>query len=164
MFYNTGISTYVWILTNDKEEVDRGKVKFVDARELGTKMRKSLGDKRKELTTGAIAEIAQLYGGAHDEFAADARVKVLCNETFGFQRITVERPLRRRWEVTAEAVAQEPYAAYAAMVGQRFETEKALLAEAAGLTAAQKKVFAQACAVADPDAPTVTGRGGKVEP
>ena len=64
MFYNTGISTYVWILTNDKADADRGTVKLVDARELGTKMRKSLGDKRKELTPAAIDEIARLYGGA----------------------------------------------------------------------------------------------------
>ena len=51
MFYNTGISTYVWILTNDKAEADRGLVKLIDARELGTKMRKSLGDKRKQLSS-----------------------------------------------------------------------------------------------------------------
>jgi type I restriction enzyme M protein len=93
MFYNTGISTYVWILTNDKADEDRGRVKLVDGRELGTKMRKSLGDKRKELTPKAIEQLAQLYGGAQGEFAADARVKVLEREAFGFQRITVERPL-----------------------------------------------------------------------
>ncbi|WP_374457963.1 N-6 DNA methylase [Nocardioides sp.] len=93
MFYNTGISTYIWILTNDKAEADRGTVKLVDARELGTKMRKSLGDKRKELTSDAITHVAQLYGGARGEFADDPRVKVLTRETFGFQRITVERPL-----------------------------------------------------------------------
>jgi type I restriction enzyme M protein len=93
MFYNTGISTYVWILTNDKALEDQGKVKLIDGRELGTKMRKSLGDKRKELTPDAIGEISRLYGGAHDEFADDARVKVLEREAFGFQRITVERPL-----------------------------------------------------------------------
>jgi type I restriction enzyme M protein len=164
MFYNTGISTYVWILTNDKADEDRGTVKLIDARDLGTKMRKSLGDKRKELTPAAIEQIAQLYGGARGEFADDPRVKVLTNETFGYQRITVERPLRRRWEVTAEAVAAEPYAAYATMVGQRFHTEKALLAEVAELATAQKKAFAKACAVADPEAPVVAGRGGKAEP
>lgn len=164
MFYNTGISTYVWILTNDKTEEDRGTVKLIDAREFGSKMRKSLGDKRKELTPAAIEEIARLYGGARDEYADDARVKVLTNETFGFQRITVERPMRRRWEVTPEAVAAEPYTAYAGLVGKRFETEKALLGEVSGLTAPQKKAFAKACAFADPDAPVVTGRGGKVEP
>ena len=104
MFYNTGISTYVWILTNDKAEADRGLVKLIDARELGTKMRKSLGDKRKELTADAITQIVQLYGGAHGEYADDLRVKVLTRETFGFQRITVERPLRPRWEVTSTVV------------------------------------------------------------
>ena len=93
MFYNTGISTYVWILTNDRAEADRGRVCLVDGREFGTKMRKSLGDKRKQLAPDAIAQIAQLYGGACDEFVADPRVKVLDRETFGFQRITVERPL-----------------------------------------------------------------------
>ncbi|MEJ7834036.1 MAG: class I SAM-dependent DNA methyltransferase [Nocardioides sp.] len=93
MFYNTGISTYVWILTNDKADADRGRVKLVDGRDLGTKMRKSLGDKRKQLTPGAIAQIAQLYGGALSEFADDQRVRVLEREAFGFQRITVERPL-----------------------------------------------------------------------
>ena len=127
-------------------------------------MRKSLGDKRKELTQSAIDEIAQLYGGAHDEFANDSRVKVLTNETFGFQRITVERPLRRRWEVTADAVAAEPFSTYAGLLGQRFESEKALLAEVAELTTPQKKAFAKACVIADPDAPIITGRGGKVEP
>lgn len=93
MFYNTGISTYVWILTNDKAEPDRGRVKLIDGRELGTKMRKSLGDKRKELTPDAIAQLGQLYGGAQGEFDADPRVKVMEREEFGFQRITVERPL-----------------------------------------------------------------------
>jgi len=164
MFYNTGISTYVWILTNDKADEDRGTVKLIDARELGTKMRKSLGDKRKELTPNAIDEISRLYGGARDEYADDARVRVLTNETFGFQRITVERPMRRRWEVTPEAVAEEPYAAYATLVGHRYETEKALLGDVPELTTAQKKAFAKACAVADPEAPIVTARGGKPEP
>ena len=164
MFYNTGISTYVWILTNDKADQDRGTVKLIDARELGTKMRKSLGDKRKELTPSAIDEIVRLYGGAHDEFADDTRVKVLTNETFGFQRITVERPMRRRWEVTPEAVTAAPFDAYAGLLGQRFASEKALLAEVSDLTLNQKKAFAKACAVADPEAPIVKGRAGKVEP
>ncbi|MVA74777.1 N-6 DNA methylase [Auraticoccus sp. F435] len=163
MFYNTGISTYVWLLTNDKANADRGLVRLVDARELGTKMRKSLGDKRKELTPDAIAEIARLYGGALDEYAEDPRVKVLTRETFGFQRITVERPLRRRWEVTPEAVAAEPFDQFASLVGRRFDTEAALLGETSGLTPAQKKAFTKACAVADPEAPVITKKG-KPEP
>jgi len=164
MFYNTGISTYVWVLTNDKASEDAGLVRLADARAMGTKMRKSLGDKRKELTGQAIDEVVRLYLGAREEFAQDPRVKVLPREAFGFQRITVERPLRRRWEVTPEAVAAEPFDAYARLVGQRYETEKALLAEVLELAPAQRKTFLKACAVPDPDAPVITGRGGKVEP
>ena len=66
MFYNTGISTYVWILTNAKTEEQRGLVKLVDAREMGTKMRKSLGDKRKELTNDAIAAVSYTHLRAHE--------------------------------------------------------------------------------------------------
>ncbi|MGL5859641.1 MAG: HsdM family class I SAM-dependent methyltransferase, partial [Phycicoccus sp.] len=165
MFYNTGISTYVWVLTNDRAPDDAGLVRLVDARALGTKMRKSLGDKRKELTQGAIDDVVRLYLGALGESAADARVKVLPREAFGFQRITVERPMRRRWEVTADAVATEPYSAFAGVVGQRFDTAEALLAAAPGPgTPQQRKAFAKRCAVADPEASVVTGRGGAVEP
>lgn len=167
MFYNTGISTYVWILTNNKAAEDRGLVRLIDARQSGTKMRKSLGDKRKELKPDAIAEIAQLYGGARDEFADDARVKVLRREEFGFQRITVERPMRRRWEVTPEAVEVEPFDRFAPLLGRKFNTEKALVAaagELAGdLATKDKKTFAKACTISDPDAPVIEKKG-KTEP
>lgn len=167
MFYNTGISTYVWILTNNKAAADRGLVRLIDARQSGTKMRKSLGDKRKELRPDAIAEIAQLYGGARDEFADDVRVKVLRREEFGFQRITVERPLRRRWEVTPEAVEAEPFDRFAPLLGRTFDTEKALLTAAgelaADLATKDKKTFVKACAIADPDAPVIEKKG-KPEP
>ncbi|MCT1435940.1 type I restriction-modification system subunit M [Brachybacterium paraconglomeratum] len=163
MFYNTVISTYVWILTNDKDTDDRGLVRLVDGRELGTKMRKPLGDKRKELTPSAIGEITRLYGGARDEFADDERVRVVRREEFGFQRVTVEQPLRRRWDVTPEAVAEEPFTELAHLVGRRFDTEKALLAEVGGLSAKDSKAFAKACAIADPDAPVIMKKG-KPEP
>lgn len=164
MFYNTGISTYVWILTNAKSDEDRGLVRLVDARELGTKMRKSLGDKRKELTSNAINHITQLYGNAPGEDIDENKVKVLPREAFGFQRITVERPLRRRWEVTTTAVAAEPFDAFSHLVGHRFDSEKALLAETPSLKPAQKRAFAKACAISDADAPIITKRGGKTEP
>ena len=152
------------MLSNNKAPQDRGLVRLIDARESGSKMRKSLGDKRKELTTDAIGVITQLYGGALDEFTDDPRVKVLSREAFGFQRVTVERPLRRRWEVTAEAIATEPYAAYAALVGQRFDSEKALLASVPELSLAQRRAFAKACAMADPEAPIILGKGDATEP
>jgi type I restriction enzyme M protein len=96
LFYNTGISTYFWIVTNRKRPERRGVVQLIDARELFVKMRKSLGNKRKEISPEQIAEITRLYGS----FTEGERVKILPNESFGFQRITVERPLRLRWEVT----------------------------------------------------------------
>ena len=96
LFYNTGISTYVWVVTNRKAERRRGHVQLIDARDLFVRMRKSLGDKRKEISPEQIDEITNFYG----DFVEGDRVKILPNESFGFQRITVERPLRRRWEVT----------------------------------------------------------------
>src|SRR5450759_181673 len=96
LFYNTGISTYFWIVTNRKKLERKGKIQLVDARELFTKMRKGLGEKRNEIGQDQIAEITRLYG----TFEEGDQVKILPNESFGFQRITVERPLRVRWEVT----------------------------------------------------------------
>ena len=101
LFYNTGISTYFWIVTNRKAPERRGKVQLVDAREYFVKMRKSLGEKRKEISDAQIEEITRLYG----DFAEGEKVKIFPNEAFGFLRITVERPLRLRWEVTEETIA-----------------------------------------------------------
>ena len=89
LFYNTGISTYLWIVTNRKTPKRRGKVQLVDARGLWIKMRKSLGDKRKQISDDQIPEIVRLYG----DFEENDRVKIFPNEAFGFLRITVERPL-----------------------------------------------------------------------
>jgi type I restriction enzyme M protein len=104
LFYNTGINTYFWVLTNRKPAHRKGKVVLVDARESFTKMRKSLGDKRKYLSEAQIAEVTGLYHQALDLDGHDKRVKVFDREAFGFQRITVERPLRRVWHLTSEAL------------------------------------------------------------
>ena len=104
LFYNTGINTYFWILTNRKSPERRGKVALIDARDEATKMRKSLGNKRHYLTDDTIADLTRLYTDAPNlADGDDPRVKVLPNETFGFQRITVEQPLRRRWIITDRA-------------------------------------------------------------
>ena len=100
LFYNTGISTYFWVVTNRKRPERRGKVQLVDARESWVKMRKSLGEKRKEISPEQIADITRLYGA----FEEGDRVKIFPNEAFGFMRITVERPLRLRWEATDSAL------------------------------------------------------------
>jgi type I restriction enzyme M protein len=89
LFYNTGISTYFWIVSNRKRPERRGLVQLIDARDLFEKMPKSLGDKRKRLGDHHIAKIVRLYG----DLTEGDRVKLLPNESFGFQRVTVERPL-----------------------------------------------------------------------
>ena len=101
LFYNTGISTYFWVVTNRKSPKRRGKIQLIDARESWTKMRKSLGNKRKQISDDQIAELTRLYGA----FEEGPRSKIFPNESFGFLRITVERPLRLRWEITDDTLA-----------------------------------------------------------
>lgn len=105
LFYNTGISTYFWIVTNRKNPERKGLIQLVDARNSFVKMRKSLGEKRKEISPEQIKEIVETYGTFTDTNNTDGvKVKILPNETFGFLRINVERPLRLSWGVTAETV------------------------------------------------------------
>ena len=95
MFYNTGISTYIWILSNRKPAERKGKVQLLDASSYWQKMRKSLGSKRKELSTEHIEEITQLFGN-FEEAEKDGKPisRIFRNEDFGYRTITVERPLR----------------------------------------------------------------------
>jgi type I restriction enzyme M protein len=98
MFYNTGIATYIWILSNNKAE-DRCKtVQLVDATSFWHKMPKSLGNKRREMTEDDIAKAVKIYGDCEEgEFS-----KILPNEAFGYRTITVERPLRLNFQITQE--------------------------------------------------------------
>jgi type I restriction enzyme M protein len=95
MFYNTGISTYVWILSNRKPERRKGYVQLIDASSFWQKMRKSLGSKRKEMSDEHIAEITRLFG-EFVEISKDGTPisRIFRNEAFGYRTITVERPLR----------------------------------------------------------------------
>jgi type I restriction enzyme M protein len=110
LFYNTGISTYFWILSNRKDPTLKGKVILLDARDQWEKMRKSLGDKRKQISGDQIQHITKVYGEALS-IAADpahpnhARVKAFKITDFGYRRITVERPLKLRFELTDETLA-----------------------------------------------------------
>jgi len=115
MFYNTGISTYIWILDNNKPADRRSKVQLIDGSTLFGKMRKSLGSKRKELRPEDITTIAQLYVDQVDDAgnADDPSLSKMFNgEDFGYSTITVERPLQLRFEVTVdkvdEVLAQKP--------------------------------------------------------
>ena len=96
MFYNTGIATYVWIISNRKPEARQGKVQLIDASGMWQKMRKSLGSKRKELSDAHIEHITRLFGDFVDANDADGKPlsRIFDNEDFGYHSITVERPLR----------------------------------------------------------------------
>ena len=100
MFYNTGIATYVWILSNHKPEQRRGQVQLIDGTQHFSKMRKSLGSKRQYLSDEQIEELVRLYG----RFEATPQSKIFPVAAFGYRRITIERPLRLAFQVTAERV------------------------------------------------------------
>jgi type I restriction enzyme M protein len=183
LFYNTGISTYFWIVTNRKSEQRRGKVQLVDARELWAKMSKSLGEKRKHMTDDQIAEVVRLYG----EFKENDKVKVFPNESFGYLRITVERPLRVRWEVNEETFARldaEPRlvkvdhevraglrAEAEKWMGERFASEDALRKRVVDLmkdlrlkAKPLEKALVGSFAVRDAEAEPITNARGNAEP
>ena len=107
MFYNTGIGTYIWIVTNRKEKRRKGKIQLLDARSVWTAggsedAKRSLGDKRRHLTGSQVDAIVKLYGQRkHDETS-----KVFDNEDFAYTRVTVERPLRLRYQMTLEDKAR----------------------------------------------------------
>lgn len=90
IFYNTGIATYIWVLSNNKEKRRMGKVQLINANGLYEKRRKSLGNKRNDIPQTAIDEIAKIYG----DFRENKLSKIFKNEDFGYRKVVVERPLR----------------------------------------------------------------------
>ena len=107
MFYNTGIGTYVWIVTNRKEKRRKGKIQLLDAREFWTaggseESKRSLGDKRRHIKAGQIDEIVKVYGRIED----GERSRIFDNADFGYTRVTVERPLRLRFQMSTEDKAR----------------------------------------------------------
>src|SRR5690606_15273971 len=102
LFYNTGISTYVWILTNNKNPLRKGKIQLVNGIHFYQKMKKNLGSKRHELSEEHIAEIVRLYG----DLKEGENVKIFNNGDFGYQKITIERPLRLNFKIDSERVKE----------------------------------------------------------
>ena len=154
LFYNTGISTYVWVLTNRKKPRRKGKVQLIDARRFFVKMPKSLGNKRNKLGDPAdrpsepdqIGDITRIFGNFEDgetrafteedpitkQPVGRVRVvsKVFDNADFGFQKITVERPLRLNFRATPERIARvESESGFAKLATSNKKNEKARLEE-----------------------------------
>jgi type I restriction enzyme M protein len=193
LFYNTGISTYFWILSNRKPPALSGKVILLDARDQWEKMRKSLGDKRKQISDPQIERITELYADAL-AVAADAdhpdhsKVKVFGTRDFGYHRITVERPLKLRFEITDDTLAAldvaKPLAkwdgrdalieAMRGLLGTVWWTKKEASATLHGAarsggalwpsTASYEKAIWAAVAVTDPDGEVQPAKGGTPQP
>lgn len=116
LFYNTGISTYLWIITNRKSPQRKGKVQLIDATAMSAKMRRSLGNKRNQITDAQIADITRLFG----EIEEGETSKVFANEDFGYWRVTVERPLRLNFAITPERIeAVEQQGAFGGLAKSR---------------------------------------------
>jgi type I restriction enzyme M protein len=112
LFYNTGISTYIWLVTNRKRPERRGKIQLIDASRHFVKMKKSLGNKRNELSEEQISDITRLYAGFAPNAASKVKTngaeeericsKIFANRAFGFIKLTVERPLRLNFQASPE--------------------------------------------------------------
>ena len=103
LFYNTGITTYIWILNNNKPQHRKGKVQLLNAQDMYRKLRKNLGEKNCELTDEHINELTRLYHDMADTDQSEI-AKVFNNSDFGYYKVTVERPLRKSAQFTEERV------------------------------------------------------------
>jgi len=116
LFYNTGIFTYVWLVTNRKAAERRGKVQLIDGTRFFGKMKKSLNNKRNELSDAHIARLTEIYGnfrdgetevvGVNGEREERVVSRIFDNRAFGFLKVTVERPLRLNFEASVERIAR----------------------------------------------------------
>lgn len=183
MFYNTGIATYIWILSNHKPGERKGKVQLIDATNEFQKLRKNLGDKRTEIGQDNLNRIVRLYAA----FEESEQSKIFKTTDFGYTTITVEQPLRLSWAITSErienALASKPFEKLSA--GARLSLEDALNAEASkdqssttdlagftkrvgqaieglGLTASQVKNLVSGLAEHDDNAPLVKDAKGNL--
>jgi type I restriction enzyme M protein len=100
LFYNTGIATYVWVLTNRKEPERQGKVQLIDGTSFWVPMRKSLGDKRREISHEHIQKLTEIY----EVFKEGDNSKIFNSTDFGYRKITVERPLRLNFQASPERI------------------------------------------------------------
>ena len=139
LFYNTGIFTYVWLVTNRKPPERRGKVQIIDGTRFYQKMKKSLNNKRNEITEEQIHHLTRVYGNYQNGEEAEALIdgkletrvisRIFENREFGFLKVTVERPLRMNFEATPERIARlEDQTAFANLAKSRKRKDTATAA------------------------------------
>jgi type I restriction enzyme M protein len=140
LFYNTGIYTYIWLVTNRKPEERRGKVQLIDGTRFFKRMKKSLNNKRNEISDEQIAQLTRLYGNHADGETAEVMIdgkpetrvvsRIFDNREFGFLKVTVERPLRMNFEATPERIARlDEQSAFAGLAASKKRKDKAEMAE-----------------------------------
>lgn len=139
LFYNTGIATYVWLLTNRKKPERKGKVQLIDATSFWKPMRRSLGDKRREIPSDKIVEILRLYQKNED----GEHSKVFESGFFGYRKVTIERPLRLNFQSSPERIARlEEHKAFRGLAVSSKRDQKIRAAEEAGGRAQQEAIKA----------------------
>ena len=121
LFYNTGISTYIWVLTNRKDDKRKGKVQLIDASSFWIPMRKSLGNKRREITPEQIDSILKIFL----KFSNSENSKIFKSTDFGFRKVTIERPLRLNFHTSKERIELfKSQAAFIKLIEVKEGTEK----------------------------------------
>ncbi len=139
LFYNTGIATYVWVLSNRKEPHRRGKVQLIDASDLWEPMRRSLGDKRREISAAHIAQITAVY----EAFEGSERSRIFKSTDFGYRKIRVERPLQLNFQASPERIARlEEQRAFQNLAKSRKRAQEARAIEEAAGREQQKAILA----------------------
>ena len=186
MFYNTGIGTFIWVVTNRKTAHRKGKIQLIDARERYMPMKRSLGDKRRYLDQANIDAVTREHGGLEDGKTS----RIFDNRDFGYRRITVLRPLRLRFEINEEArerflnacpelfdalqavqdhLSSEPSLDWNHTWDEVLKVFKRLPDNIEGWAkgakgTAQKKIFCECFTTVDPDAAPVIAKHHKIEP
>jgi type I restriction enzyme M protein len=139
LYYNTGIFTYVWLVTNRKAPERRNKVQLIDGTRFFRRMKKSLNNKRNEITEDQIYHLTRIYGNYRDGETAEVSVdgqtetriisRVFENREFGFLKLTVERPLRMNFEATPERIAKlDEQAAFSSLAASKKRKDSAAAA------------------------------------
>lgn len=186
MFYNTGIGTFIWVVTNRKAAHRKGKIQLIDARERYTPMKRSLGDKRRYLDQAALDAVTREHGAMENSQTS----RIFDNSDFGYRRITVLRPLRLRFQITDDArerflntcpelfdalqavqdtLGSEPLLDWNQAWDEVQQVFKALPDDVEGWAkgakgTAQKKIFRDCFTTMDPEAAPVIAKHHKVEP
>jgi type I restriction enzyme M protein len=128
LFYNTGILTYVWIITNRKKGIRKGKIQLIDGTSFFERMRKPLGEKRKMFTDAHINQLTEIYGN----FVEGEFCKIFDEDDFAYWKVTVERPLRLNFQTSAERIDRvREQAAFSGLAKSRKRKPKEIAKEVA---------------------------------